>query len=330
MTILSKIKYYINKPQIDYSAFYKENNTDYEIVGDTTDILDKIPLARNRFNGIQYNQLDVSPVSCTVHGAATALSALTGITFTTEQRKAIWEQMKADGTGREAWGGYVESAVKKWADWWNTSFPDNQVEYARVIMGSTQMYTLLSKGYVIDMSYRWTNGYNEDWIYDSIVNQQWDNDQEKEEYGALSDGGHCLALMESDIYKIKTYNILNIDNYISSPSRIKNNIYAIDKNVIPRLVDNNRRIWNQYGYVFYFKQDFEDANIEVDRKLLARLENRVVYNPDKDKFAIIKNGKAIELKGKHMSELFKYKWSNTNESYCLGLDKTNWLKIGLK
>ena len=31
-----------------------------------------------------------------------------------------------------------------------------------------------------------------------------------------------------------------------------------------------------------------------------------------------------------MSELFAHKWANTNESYVLGLNKTNWLKIGLK
>ena len=82
-------------------------------------------------------------------------------------------------------------------------------------------------------------------------------------------------------------------------------------------------------YILLFRR-LENANVVVDRKLVERLENRVIYNPDKDKFAIIKNGKAIELKGKNMSELFAHKWSNTNESYVLGLDKSNWLKIGLK
>ena len=298
--ILSKLKYIINKPEIDYGAFDKPRDTDFEIVGDTADILSKIPVARHKFSGITYNQPDVSPVSCTVHGAATALSALTGITFTTEQRKAIWEQMKADGTGSEAWGGHVESAVNKWVKFWNTSFPDKKIEYARVVMGSTQMYELLRKGYVIDYSYRWTVGYNEDWLWDRVVDQQFDNDDALDEYGALADGGHCLALTDSPEYglnvKDKFYDLLTIDNYNTTPSRIKNNIYAVDRTVVPRLVDNYRRIWNQDGYVFYFVKDFEEANVVVDRKLVERLENRVVYNPDKDKFAIIKNGKAIELK----------------------------------
>lgn len=327
MDIINTIKYIFDKPQVDFSALYRKTDTDYEIVGDTTEILDKIPRARNTFNGVQYHQPDVSSVSCTVHGAATALSSLTGITFTLEQRKAIWNAMKEDGTGGESFGGYVDSAVKKWADWWNTQFPNDKVEYARVYMGTTQMYSLLEKGYAIDMSYRAMEGYQKDWAYDSIVNQQWDSDADLEEYGENSGMGHCLALTQSDIYAVKGSNIINVDNYVESENRKDNNIYGIDISVINRLTDNNKRVWSHWGYVYYFKNDFDNANVQVDRKLLKRLENRVLYNKEADKFAIVKNGKTHILNGKNISELFAFKWGSSNESYVLGLDKFNFKKI---
>ncbi|HOC97397.1 MAG TPA: hypothetical protein PKJ54_03895 [Candidatus Pacearchaeota archaeon] len=78
-----------------------------------------------------------------------------------------------------------------------------------------------------------------------------------------------------------------------------------------------------------FKDDVDKANLVLDTKLLQRLENRVVYNDKVKKFAIIKDGVAHLLPGKDMSELFKYKWDKTNESYVLGLNDDNWKNIGL-
>lgn len=335
--ILSKLKYKLNKPNISYKTIFTDKrDTDYEIVWANWDKRvippDNIPQARNRFNRIQYNQPDVSENSCSIHWPIGALSDLTGKTFTIQQIKDLWEQMKKDWYASEEWGWYGWYAVDLVRKFWNSMFPDDKVCSLTVEIWSDLYYKLLDKWYSVVHWYRWIEWYDEDWLYDKVIDRQWDKDAELENYGSFLNGGHYLRTAKSDIYAVKWHNIIDIDNYCRTPSRVvaNNNVYWIDKTVIPILCDNNKRIWHEWWYVFMFENDIAEANLTIDRKLLARLENRVIYNPDKDKFAIVKNWVAIPLSGKHMSELFKYKWSNTNESYVLGLDKSNWLKIGLK
>ncbi len=330
MTMLSKIKYKIDKPNISYKTIMVgKRPTDYEIVG--TIMPTNIPLARNRFNGIQYNQPDVSENSCSIHWPIGALSDLTGITFTIQQVKDLWEQMKKDGYASEEWWGYGWYAVDLVRKYWNSLFPDNQVVSIAVETGTDTYYKLLDAGYSIIHWYRWVEGYDEDWLYDRILDRQWDTDKELETYGQFMSGWHYLRTAKSNVYNVKWHDIIEIDNYCRTPSRVRdnNNIYGIDKSIIPILCDSSRRIWHEWGYVFMFKDDIDKANLLLDTKLLQRLENRVVYNDKVKKFAIIKDGVAHLLPGKDMSELFKYKWDKTNESYVLGLNDDNWKNIGL-
>ena len=336
MNILSKIKYLVDKPQISYGTYFKKRDTDFEIVSAIKDKIaiapENIPEARNKFTGIQYHQPYVHENSCSAHGPATILSALTGITFTTADIKRIWDQEVAKGNAHPDWGGYSWKMVDAWRNWWNEIHKgqdDKQICSITVEMGSDLFFKLQKKGYGITSGYRWVEGYDEDWYYDGIVNRQWDTDVDLESYGTFKDGGHCLAWFYTEIFKRGGSNYINVDNYKDSPNRIRNNnnIYGIDEKIIKELC--KKGIWHEWGYTYMFKSDVEKANLVLDKKLIARLENRVIYNKETDKFAIIKNGKAELLKGKNMSELFAKKWANTNESYVLGIDANNWKKIGL-
>lgn len=336
MNPLLKLRYLLDRPEISYKTQFKKQETDYEIVGAIQDSIavppNNIPEARNRFDGIQYHQPYVNENSCSAHGSAGALSDLTGITFTIQQIKEIWDQEVAKGNASPEWGGYSYKMIDAWRNWWNKQYenqPEMQVCSIVVEVGSTLWFELLNKGYSITSGYRWIEGYDQDWIYDNVINRQWDNDPELESFGRFQDGGHCLRWAKSYNYAVKNNPIICIDNYRDSPNRQRynSNIYGISESVIKELCD--RGIWHEWGYVFMFKSDVEKANLVLDKKLIARLENRVIYNKETDKFAIIKNGKAELLKGKNMSELFAKKWANTNESYVLGIDANNWKKIGL-
>lgn len=332
--MFNKIRMLFDFPNVSYKTHFKKQDTDYEIVGAIKDSIvvppTNIPEARNRFNGIQYHQPNVHENSCSAHGPAGALTDLTGIKFTTQQIKDIWEQEVAKGNASPEWGGYSWKMVDAWRNYWNNLFKDNpdmQVCSIAVEMGSPLWFEFLNKGYSITSGYRWINGYDADWAYDIVVNRQWDNDKELESYGKFEDGGHCLRWSKSYNYAVKNNTIICIDNYSDSPTRTRynSNIYGIDEKVIKELCEKG--IWHEWGYVFMFKSDVEKANLVINKKLLERFECEIVYNAEKNKFAYIENGIPYELNGLP-DLLIKFKQKDRKTSKAVGLTLNDFNSLG--
>jgi hypothetical protein len=79
-----------------------------------------IPLAPFNFSEhqITYNQKVVSSYSCTLHGALTALSSLTGYEFTEREREKLWKDALKNGA-RDDWGWITSKAVDLVRKYWN-------------------------------------------------------------------------------------------------------------------------------------------------------------------------------------------------------------------
>lgn len=326
LSILKKLKYKILQPEISYGTIMEKRPTDWQV---SSDLVPIIPLARHQFDefAFQYNQPDVDANSCSCFGSGGCLSSLVGKKFDISDFKYIWDQEVSKGNASPAWGGYASRMFSAWKNWWNEKHPEDPVEFWAVDVGSALFWELYDKGYRIGMGYTNHENYNRDWLWDNLVNKDWQLG-DGEDWGVQQPSGHLLGFTKSIACNVKGFPTVNVDNYFNTISRKSNNIYGVNRIYIKELVE--RGIWHSMCYVFLFTNDIpKETEKVVDKKLMLRLENRVIYNKEKDQFAIIKDGKAEVLPGKNISELFKYKWENKDESYCLGVDKNNWEKLGL-
>jgi hypothetical protein len=276
---------------------------DYELAG--ADSIQKLPIAPNRFNGIQYHQPDISDMSCTMHGCLTAFSSLTGYKFSDNQRLEIWELCKKQGAS-DKYGFYLNKAVDIVRDYVNKLEFSKFVTF-RVAIGFDEYYEVMKKGYMVVTGYNGNSKWNED-KKDGVL--------ENTEFGA-STYSHIIASYDNSP---QTKNeVTFVDSYVKTSPK---NIYKIP-DIIP-LYQNNTIF--KYGYVFAY----DEVLIALNTKLIQRLEDRLVYCPDVDKFGIVKNGKLEVFAGKHISETFRFKYKNTNESYTLGLNLKDFKSIGFK
>lgn len=205
---------------MDFYGVISEQTSEHDfIVGADQDI----PKAKKSYSGIQYNQKDVSSVSCTIHGAIGAVSDLTGYTYSLEERKALWDEAIALGASSIGW--YINKAVdlvKKRAKF--------DLQYHRVTLGSRPFFDALDKGYTIVVGYSGNTEYNMD-RNDGVLDQVSFGD---------STYAHCVRMTKSG----RDYELI-VDNY----DYRKSNTYKINKDNITELVSNGVFFKSGYFYV---------------------------------------------------------------------------------
>jgi hypothetical protein len=279
----------------------KIDQRDFEFAGDINEL--NLPIPLNAQKGVYYNQKEVSDMSCTIHACMGAITDLTGYVFSLEERKKLWEEAKKQGAS-DSYGWYVSDAVNLVRKYVNTLGIGNFVT-VRTTFGSDVFYKAIKQGYSGIGIYKGNKLYNEDIADDGVV--------EETNLTGNSTYSHCIRYVWGIGVEVR-------DNYLGSKTwkneyKIKYELELYKNSVISPTV-------------YFFVED--SPTLPLNRKLLERLEDRLVYCPDVDKFGIVKNGKLEVFAGKHISETFKYKYKNTNESYTLGLNLKDFKSIGFK
>lgn len=231
------------------------SETDFQLVAGSIDL----PQARHTFfdNQIQYYQPDVSPVSCTVHAAATAVSALTGYRFTKEELEKFWQldlNPPAEygiRAATEGVGGYVNSAVYVV----RRNFTIEPLVSFGINLVSEEADSAFSKGYMLVCSFGGNSDYSKDkndGVLDLIK-----LDTKPSYY-------HCLTLCQD-----KDPDMLRaiVDNYYQVG---KTNTYRIPKDHLPLLVKNG--IFSNNAYVFAYKSELEHPPTLVSPWAVASVE----------------------------------------------------------
>ena len=215
----------------------RTKDTDYQLGG-----IPLLPKPAHTFaeNKIQYHQPDVSPVSCTLHGALGAVSDLTGYTFTLEERKQLWA--KAVSLGANSIGWYVDLAVDLVRRYWNEK--NNKLVTFAVNLNDSTFNDVVSKQYSVVVGYRGNIDYNFDYREDGKL--------DKTSFGNTV-YGHCVRLVEKDA---DTLNMI-VDNYSAGT----HNIYSIPKANMKALVDNG--VFFKVGYIFVNANDVDALNMPV-------------------------------------------------------------------
>lgn len=183
---------------------------------------------------ITYNQKEVDDYSCTIHGAMTAYSALTGYKFSLEDRKELWARALELGAIPKL-GWYILDAVKLIAKYVKEKgWPE--VAYRRYEVGSDSFKSALRLGYVPVIGIRTNSAYRSDRDDDGIL----------ENYKFSGDAlGHCLTCAYEKGSIFKGYKLTKIiDSY---PQR-STNIYKVPNNNWTKLVINRTFFSSSYIY----------------------------------------------------------------------------------
>jgi len=194
----------------------------------------RAPLGTQSFkkNGsIQYSQDEVSPVSCTLHGAMGAYSDLTGYKFTLEQRNEIWGLAVKAGADPDV-GWWIDSAVNLVRNWVNEHLLFKVKTY-RIELDSEDFWMALAMGYSVVSGFRGNAAMlkdRTDGILDGLT------------FGKTY-WGHCLRVA----YSVGDAEDLVIDNYPSG----KYNTFKVPMENWRKLVENG--IFFNSGYIFLKK-----------------------------------------------------------------------------
>lgn len=188
------------------------------------------PTAR-KSETVEYNQKEVSPVSCTIHGSMGAYSDLTGYQFSLEERKALWDKALELGANPNM-GWYTGRAVDL------IRRDRGDVASFTVYLNTPEFREVLEKGYSVVASYRGNKEFGADFKADGILDL---TDLETTTYG------HCIRIKQSekDVYD------LVVDNYLGR----EYNIYKVPEENFSQLVLNG--IFYPAGYIYVMKEDLE-------------------------------------------------------------------------
>lgn len=207
---------------------------DYQLLAGTVDL----PNPRKTYwdHQNQYQQTEVSPVSCTVHGALGAVSDLTGNVFSLEQRKFLWDEAVKLGADPSV-GWYVSRAVDLVRKFASVNFSKEELVSFRVDLDSQEFTDNLEKGYSFVVAYRGNANFQAD---------KNDGTLDLVKLDGKSTFGHCLRIVK---HKDKNMVRMIIDNYPQSG----HNAYDIPLENLPKLVQNG--IFYQSAYVLAYKSD---------------------------------------------------------------------------
>lgn len=230
------------------------NERDFELVGAVLNL----PRAKHTFaeNKIIYSQGEVNSFSCTLHAAIGALSDLTGVTLTLQERKDLWAEavkLGADPT----FGWYTAKAIDLVRKWWNAKYPAEELMSFKVTTGSEEFYDALQKGYSVSVAFNGNGVYNADKKDGKLDNFP----TGKTTYG------HNVRIVAGD--KPDTY-IMVVDNYAWTGLQ---NFYSIDRDLLEKMVFKTVFFSNSYLYVR--KKDYDRINNPSPIPLwaLAAVEN---------------------------------------------------------
>ncbi|MCP4265549.1 MAG: hypothetical protein GY777_08235 [Candidatus Brocadiaceae bacterium] len=246
----------------------KETERDFQLGSSV-----EIPRAPSTFldHKIEYNQKEVSSVSCTVHGAIGAVSDLTGYRFSLDERKEIWNKALALGADPNV-GWYVRDAVHLVYEYYNQKQPLKPVRYFRTDMWSPNCAKMLLKGYTGVMGHRGNSTYNkdvsEDGMLDNII------------FGETT-YGHCLRFTEAELDPY--YSLVN--NYVGKTY----NVYKVPISHIKPLLSNDVFFRSVYFYVL----DYEDMDAQVPiwaKESFEKAVNRGIINASDDLTKIVMDG----------------------------------------
>lgn len=226
-------------------------------------------------NNIQYNQNDVSSVSCTLMSAIGAYSDLTGKRIQLEDSKRLWKLALNKGA-KEGWGWYIHQAV----DLVRMFMED--VSSFRVEVGSDEFFDVLEKGYSVVGGYRGNKLYNEDFLEDGVLDEL--------AFGE-STYGHAIRISKDD----DKYSII-IDNYKGIH---KYNVYKVSKEHFFGLIENG--VFFRSGFVFLLKDTYHLPKQKAPLWALKSVEKAI-------KKGIIKSSQDLHVKiGDHFMEGLFYK-----------------------
>jgi len=203
-----------------------------------------IELPKPRFvftdNQIEYQQTEVSKVSCTLHGSSGCMSDQTSKKLTLQERKDLWKMAlnypKRPATEEKGW--YSTLAIDLVRDYVNEKyFKDDPLETYSFVLGSEEFWHALDLGYTVGVGFKgnssWSKDKNEDGILDAI-------------YTTDFTYAHCVRMIKEND---DTYRMI-IDNY---PKTAKKNEYLIPKTNIEEMIRVGT--FHTMGYVFAFKKD---------------------------------------------------------------------------
>lgn len=234
--------------------FYDENDYEWEIFND---IIETPSLNFLNTWEIQYNQLDIHPLSCFVHWVMGAISDLSSYEFTKDQRKEITNLARQEDWANPIWGWYFQPAVKFVVKYFNETLnqeKDSWLSYYR--LGRKDFEKALNKGYSIITGLYVSKWYSEDKNDDWIINFS------KEHWGNWYWHQVRITKKQDSIYEIV------VDNYYWVK---KNNVYKLES--LQGLIDEWRFFTN--GYIVVIKKNVRDwyemTNIlDVIKKLSIR------------------------------------------------------------
>jgi hypothetical protein len=139
------------------------DDRDYMIGGEVP-----LPTPENRFQGIEYNQVPTSPVSCTIFGSMGIISDITGNVFDKKEFDFLWKKALELGANPNV-GWYGNLALNLCVKYWNGKLSPhfnstNKIKSYRVNMFEEFEKTIetMKKGYSLASGYRGNRDYNND------------------------------------------------------------------------------------------------------------------------------------------------------------------------
>ncbi len=180
---------------------------------------------------IQYNQLDVHPMSCTIFAAAGAISDLTGYRFSPVELRQMVSAARNYGFSDDGW--YVNAATDFVRRWWRNKRLARMASYL-VWLNSPTFAEVLRKGYSVVTGYRGNSQYNDDVAADGML----DNINIVD-----TTYGHAIRMVQDQAQP--DHARLVIDNYVDYN---RHNLYRIKLNDLPQLVEKG--VFFSTGYIF--------------------------------------------------------------------------------
>lgn len=217
------------------NAFPSEKT--YKIAGGVT----VLPKPKYTFDDkqIQYNQVKVSGVSCTVFGSMGAISDQTGFVFPFEKQKENWDKALSLGATSKGW--YIDKAVDVVRDQYNALHPERELKSFEINMRLEELFYALDMGYSVVTGFSGSKEYNLDKM-DGVLDGV--------KFGQVT-YGHCIRITK------RSNGDFVIDNYFTNTN--KNNIYEIlNRENLKKLVQN--RVFFSFGHIFVDEIDFNNLN----------------------------------------------------------------------